>query len=119
MILAVTYDPDGKSVFQNFEKTKFFKLYNIERNVIIDSSVASTDGQGHCALAGILRRIGVNALICNDIDDDAQITLAQLGIRVCSGVSGNSDEAAKDFAEGFLKCQEPSCLLDEDECSIA
>lgn len=119
MILAVTYDPDGKSVFQNFDMTKFFKLYNIERNVIIDSSVVSTDGQGHCALVGVLRRIGVNALICSSIDEDAQIALAQLGIRVCSGVSGSCDEAAKDFAEGLLKCQEASCLLDENECSIA
>ena len=119
MILAITYDPDSKSVFQNFETTKFFKLYNIERNVIIDSSVASTDGQGHCALAGILRRIGVNALICNDIEGDAQITLAQLGIRVCNGVSGSADGLAKDFADGRLKCQEASCLLDENEFSLA
>ena len=115
MIIAITYDPDNKEVFQHFEKTGFFKLYNIEKNVIIDSSVVSTDGQGHCALAGVLRRIGVNAVLCGDITEDALVTLAQLGIRVYDGVLGSCDKAAEQFAEGCLNCQDctESCAMAE------
>ncbi|ETP72507.1 hypothetical protein UYO_1436 [Lachnospiraceae bacterium JC7] len=119
MIIAITYDPDNKEVFQQFEKTRFFKLYNIEKNVIIDSSVVSTDGQGHCALAGILRRIGVNAVICGDIDQDAQVTLAQLGIRVFSEVYGSCNEAAEQFAKGCLNCCEGTAMCDMDEARLA
>ncbi|SFG63219.1 NifB/NifX family molybdenum-iron cluster-binding protein [Oribacterium sp. WCC10] len=106
MILAITYDPDKKEVFQHFGETRFFKLYNIERNDIIDSSVVSTDGQGHCALAGVLRRIGVNALVCGGIGDEAQVSLAELGIRVCGGMEGNCDDAAEKFARGELAFNE-------------
>ncbi|OON85123.1 hypothetical protein BXO88_13745 [Oribacterium sp. C9] len=119
MIIAVTYDPDNKEVFQHFEETRFFKLYNIEKNVIIDSSVASTDGQGHCALAGILRRIGVNAVICGDIEDNALVTLAQLGIRVFDGVYGSCDEAAEQFAKGNLDCCESTANCDMEEARLA
>jgi len=106
MILAITYDPENQDILKDFGETKFFKLYNIERNIIIDSSVASTDGQGHCALAGVLRGIGVNALVCGDIEDQAQVSLAELGIRVFGGVVGNADDAAHKFAQGVLKYQD-------------
>ena len=119
MILAITYNPDNKEVFQHFEKTRFFKLYNIEKNVIIDSSVVSTDGQGHCALAGVLRRIGVNTVVCGNITEDAQVAVAQIGIRVFDGVSGSCDEAAEQFAGGELNCRECAVGCEMDEYRLA
>ncbi len=111
MILAITYDPDNKEILRNFEKTKFFKLYNIERNMIIDSSVASTDGQDHCALTGVLRTIGVNALVCGDLEEQAQVSLAELGIRVYRGVTGSADIAAQEFSQGILKHQDSNVCI--------
>lgn len=119
MIIAITYDPDNKEVFRQFDKTRFFKLYNIEKNVIIDSSVVSTDGQDHCALAGVLRRIGVNAVICGSIDQEAQVALAQLGIRVFSEVYGGCDKAAEHFAKGKLDCCEGMAVYELDEARLA
>lgn len=106
MILATTYNPENKEILKDFGQTGFFKLYNIERNEIIDSSVASTDVHEHCALAGVLRRIGVNAIVCGDIEESAVVTLAELGIRVFNGFTGSSDDAAQKFAEGTLTVQE-------------
>lgn len=111
MILAITYNPDNKEILKDFGESGFFKLYNIERNEIIDSSVASTDGHEHCALAGVLRRIGVNALVCCSIEEEAVIALAELGIRVINGVTGSSDDAARKFAQGTLVCHENEACL--------
>ena len=106
MILAITYDPEDKDVIKSFNNISYFKIYNIEKNTIIDSTLVKTDGRGHCALAGILRRIGVNAMICKELDEDALISLSELGIRVYSGVEGICDEVAETFAEDINKFQE-------------
>ena len=111
MIFAITYNPDEKDIIQSFHNINFFKIYNIEKNIIIDSSLVRTDGQGHCALAGILRRIGVNAMICKELDEDALISLSELGIRVYSGVEGFCDEAARNFAEDINKFKESTVSI--------
>ena len=54
MKLAITYD--NGQVFQHFGKTEAFKIYDIVEGKVGASMVMSTNGQGHGALAGLLRR---------------------------------------------------------------
>ena len=55
--------------------------------------VLSSDGNGHGALAGMLGAWNVDTLICGGIGAGAQAALAQSGIQLYGGVSGNADEA--------------------------
>lgn len=100
MRIAVTYE-DGK-VFQHFGHTQNFKLYDIDEGKIVNEQVVDTNGQGHGALAGFLTDAKVDALICGGIGGGAQAALAEVGIKLFGGVSGNADDAVKAYLEGTL-----------------
>lgn len=100
MKLAVTYK-DGQ-VFQHFGHTELFKIYEIKDGKIESSSVVSTNGQGHGALAGFLKEQGVTSLICGGIGGGAKNALADADILVYGGVSGNVDEVANALLAGTL-----------------
>ena len=100
MRIAVTYE--NGEIFQHFGHTGQFKLYDVEDGQIVSSEIVDTHGSGHGALAGVLRALKVDALICGGIGGGAQMALAQAGIRLYGGVSGNADEAARALAAGTL-----------------
>ena len=100
MKIAITYE-DGQ-VFQHFGHTAAFKLFQIQDGKVLESQVVETNGSGHGALAGFLAELGVDALICGGIGGGARYALAEAGIAVYGGVSGDADEAAEAFASGIL-----------------
>ena len=100
MRIAVTYE--NGEIFKHFGRTEHFKLYDIEDGTITNEQIAETGGSGHGALAGFLRSAQVDALICGGIGSGAQMALAEAGVTLYGGVSGNADAAAKAFAEGRL-----------------
>jgi len=100
MKLAVTYE--NGQVFQHFGHTEQFKLYEVENCRVVRSEVVGTNGSGHGALAGLLRQLGVDALICGGIGGGAQQALAEAGIELYGGVTGGADEAVEAFLNGHL-----------------
>ena len=100
MRIAVTYE--NGSIFQHFGHTEQFKIYDVEDGKIISSEVVAAGGSGHGALAGVLRALNVDALICGGIGGGAQMALAEAGIRLYGGVSGSADAAAEALAAGKL-----------------
>lgn len=100
MKIAVTYD--NGQIFQHFGHTQQFKIYDIENEKIINSEVVGTNGSGHGALAGFLTDNDVDVLICGGIGGGAQMALAQMGIKLYGGVSGEADEAVESFIAGTL-----------------
>ncbi len=100
MRIAVTYE--NGEIFQHFGRTEHFKLYDIEDGTITNEQIVETGGSGHSALAGFLRSAQVDALICGGIGPGAQMALAEAGITLYGGISGNADAAAKALAEGRL-----------------
>ena len=100
MRIAVTYE--NGSVFQHFGHTEQFKIYDVENGNIISSEIVDAGGSGHGALAGVLSALKVDALICGGIGGGAQMALAEAGIKLYGGVSGNADAAADAFASGTL-----------------
>lgn len=100
MKIAVTYE-DGK-IFQHFGHTQYFKIYETEDKKIVKSEIVSSNGSGHGALAGVLKGLGVNALICGGIGGGARMALDEAGILIFGGVSGDADSAAEDFLQGRL-----------------
>ncbi|MDE7279077.1 MAG: dinitrogenase iron-molybdenum cofactor biosynthesis protein, partial [Oscillospiraceae bacterium] len=89
-------------IFQHFGHTEFFKIYDISDGKITGSELISSNGSGHGALAGLLKEHDVNALICGGIGGGAKAALAEAGIAVYGGVTGDADEAVSAFAAGKL-----------------
>lgn len=106
MKLAVTYDAKTGEIFQHFGKTETFKVYEVEDGKVKEARVEGTNGQGHGALAGVLKDLGVEALICGGIGGGAQQALTSQGIRFYGGCSGQADQAVADFLAGKLAYQE-------------
>lgn len=101
MRIAVTYE--NEKVFQHFGHTSKFKIYDVEDSKVVNKSVISTNGQGHGALSSLLGNMGVDVLICGGIGGGAQMALAELGIKLHGGVSGDCDEVVQYFINGQLE----------------
>ena len=100
MRIAVTYE-DGQ-IFQHFGHTEQFKIYDVADGQITSAQVMSTNGSGHGALADVLNAAQVDTLICGGIGGGAQMALAEAGIKLYGGVSGNADEAVLAYVGGKL-----------------
>lgn len=100
MKIAVTYE--NGDVFQHFGHTGQFKIYETGDGMISDTQIVDTAGSGHGALAGLLSKLEVDTLICGGIGAGAQNALAEAGIHLYGGVSGNADEAVAALLAGNL-----------------
>lgn len=100
MKLAVTYE--NGQVFQHFGHTEQFKLYEVENGAVISSRVVSTNGSGHGALAGFLAEHGVECLLCGGIGGGAQAALAEAGIKLYAGCTGDADARVGELLSGTL-----------------
>lgn len=100
MKIAVTYE--NGEVFQHFGHTETFKVYEVEEGKILSSEVVDTNGSGHGALAGFLKALGVEVLICGGIGGGARNALAEAGIRLYPGACGNADAQVKAYLAGSL-----------------
>ena len=100
MKIAVTYE--NGQIFQHFGHTAQFKLYEIENEKILGSSIIDTNGSGHGALAGFLVSNNVSVLICGGIGGGAKQALEEAGIKLFGGVSGDADEAVEAFINETL-----------------
>ena len=108
MRIAVTYE--NGMIFQHFGKTEQFKLYDIENGKIIDSQVVDTNGQGHGALAGFLKNINADVLICGGIGGGAQMAMQEAGITLYGGNTGSADDAVSAFiSDSLVQNDNPTC----------
>ncbi len=101
MRIAVTYE--NGNVFQHFGHTEQFKVYDVTDGAIVKTEIVDTNGQGHGALAGVLSALNADVLICGGIGGGAQMALADAGIKLYGGVSGNADDAVNAFISGNLE----------------
>ncbi len=100
MRIAVTYE--NGNVFQHFGHTEEFKVYEVEDGKVVSSEIFGSNGSGHGALARLLNDKGIDVLICGGIGGGAQTALAERGIELCAGASGNVDEAVEAYLRGEL-----------------
>lgn len=131
MKLAVTYQ-DGQ-VFQHFGHCEQFKIYETNGTAVQSTQVLSAIGSGHGALASFLHEHGVQALICGGIGGGARVALAEAGIELYPGVTGNADASVSALLDGTLvfhpniqcshhhehghSCGEHTCAQDKHGCS--
>lgn len=108
MKLAVTYE--NGEVFQHFGRTPYFEVFEIEDGKILNKEILDCLGSGHGELVGVLTRANVDALLCGGMGMGAQNMLAQMGIKVFAGISGNCEDAVNAFLNGTLSyTEEATC----------
>lgn len=108
MRIAVTYE--NGQIFQHFGRTEQFKLYDITDGKVVTEQIVSTNGAGHGALAGFLRNVQADVLICGGIGGGAQMAMQEAGITLYAGNTGNTDEAVKAFlAQTLVQNANPTC----------
>ena len=100
MRIAVTYE--NGNIFQHFGHTEEFKIYEVENGSVVSSEIVGSNGVGHGALAGLLEGKKIDVLICGGIGGGAQAALAEHGIELCAGASGNADQAVEAYLRGEL-----------------
>lgn len=100
MKIAVTYE-DGQ-VFQHFGHSKKFKIYTENEGKVTAAEVVAVSGSGHGALAGFLAEKGVDTLICGGIGGGARTALAEAGIQLYPGASGEADAQVAALLAGNL-----------------
>ena len=110
MKLAITYDKSNNQIWQHFGHTEYFRIVTIDGTNVTADKIVGTNGVGHGALAGFLKDQGVEALICGGIGGGARNALAEAGITLYGGVSGDADDAIVAFVTGNLQYStEPTC----------
>ena len=100
MKVAVTYE--NGEVFQHFGRTPAFKVYEISDGNVLSSEVIDTNGTGHGALAGFLKDIGAEVMICGGIGGGAIVAMNEAGIKVYAGADGMADDAVASYVAGTL-----------------
>lgn len=113
MKVAIPYE--NGEVFQHFGKTENFKVYEIENGGIVSAEVINSNGAGHEALAGVLKEIGVEAIICGGIGEGATSALRDAGITVFPGAEGYTDGVIAEYLAGNLVAGEANCTEHEEE----
>ena len=101
MKIAVTCE--NNQVFQHFGHTPGFALFTVEGNAVVSKEMLPSGETGHGALAGLLKESGVELLICGGIGGGAQTALAEAGVRLVGGASGDVDQVVADYLAGTLK----------------
>ena len=112
MKIAVTYD--NGEIFQHFGHSEFFKVYTVENGKIVSATILDTNGNGHGALAGLLKSAGVDTLICGGIGGGAKQALAEMGIGLYGGASGSADQAVEDLLAESL-AYDPQVMCDHHD----
>lgn len=100
MRIAVTYE--NGQVYQHFGHSSQFKFYDVENGVVVREQVVGTAGQGHGALAGFLKEAAADTLICGGIGGGAQMAMAEAGIQLYAGITGDADAAVQALLAGTL-----------------
>ena len=100
MNIAVTYE--NGQIFQHFGHCEAFKLYTVQDNTVTESKIVSAVGSGHGALAGFLKAQGADTLICGGLGGGARTALAEAGITLYPGVTGDADGAVNALLAGTL-----------------
>lgn len=100
--MRIAVSVENEQVFQHFGHTERFKVYDTEDGKIVLATTVNTNGSGHGALADILKKLGVTALICGGIGGGARRALAEAGIELYGGVTGSADAAVESLLAGTL-----------------
>lgn len=116
MIIAVPYEPETGMVAEHFGHAQFMKLYTEDLGVVLTDVVASP-ANGHKGVCEFLQELGVKAVLCAGLGEEARDALFEAGIAVFAGVMGPADEIVIALLENRLRfVSEATCHHHSDGC---
>lgn len=102
MKIAITYN--NGVINQHFGKTQFMKIYETDENGEIQRVHLESMGKhSHHGIAGYIKEIGVDTLICGGLGQGAVDSLEAAGIKIYAGNEGNCDSAVIKFLRGEME----------------
>ena len=113
MKIAVT--TEGDQIFQHFGKCPVFTLFSVENGKVKEKETVDASRNGHAALTGFLKNMGVNTVICGGIGGGAKQMLSSAGIELISGAEGNIESAVTAYLSGNLCDMGGGCDHSEHE----
>lgn len=96
--IAVSYE--NGQIFQHFGKSPAFRVYEVQNGEVVSAHTLETGDNGHSALAGLLSQEKIDLLICGGIGGGAKAALADRGIELICGVTGDADAAVAAYLSG-------------------
>lgn len=107
--IAVTTD-ENNNVFQHFGHCEKFTVYEVENGQFVKKSDLDTEGNGHEALAGVMKKNKIQVLICGGIGMGAMQALMEANILVVPGMKGDIEVAVASYLDGAVSTSnEPNC----------
>lgn len=110
-VMRIATPHENGEICQHFGHAPEFKFFDIEEGKIVHTEVVPTEEGGHDAVAAFLNANNVDAVVCGSIGTGAQIALAELGIQMFGGASGNPDDIINGILNGTIVPE------DQVECS--
>ena len=102
MKIVVTYDEGSEEVFQHFGRTPAFKVYDVQDRKVKAAGIIPSGEYSHGELAGFLKNLGVDVLICGGLGMGAKSRIEEAGIKLFGGVTGKADNAVEAYLNGTL-----------------
>lgn len=100
--IAINYEPEDEFIFSRFGEFNIFKFYETENGEVTSEEVKTLDENEMRELAACLKKNGVDAVICENIDGDVFSALSMMGMKVYSGIRGYADAAVMALNMGVL-----------------
>lgn len=93
MRIAVPVTTDGY-VYQRFSQAIFFRLYDTEEEEILSvEDITIEEGNK----ANVLADLGIEALMCGNLDPESMVDVALRQIEIIGGVQGKADKTIRDY----------------------
>ena len=100
---------EGTTVSQHFGHTPEFLILTVQDGKITDRETFKSPGHEPGLLPKMMAEFGITHVIAGGMGRRAQEMFEERKIRVYSGVSGSTDEAARLLIEGKLTSGENLC----------
>ena len=98
--IAIPYD--NGSIDQHFGHAAQYKIYDVENGAITASRVIEDEGEGHARKIATMLGLRVTTVICGGIGMPAIEGMQKKGIEIYTSISGDADEAVKQYLAGGL-----------------
>lgn len=94
---------ENGQVLQHFGHATEFNIYSIEDIKPIEKESVQFDDTDHEKVANGLKDKGVDLIICGNIGPGARSAVENAHMVLCTGVSGDADQAVDRFLDGSLE----------------
>ncbi len=88
----------GADVSKNTGCCDIFLIFEEKRGKIVMRQIINNPGHKPDLLPGFLEEFKIGALLCGEMDEQTRQAFAEKNINVITGVSGNADKIAEEFA---------------------